>query len=47
MEHVRWLTEPTLRRPTVIAAFSGWNDAGDAASSALRHLIEQWGAQQK
>ena len=45
MEHVRWLTEPKLRRPTVIAAFTGWNDAGDAASSALRHLIECWGAQ--
>ena len=23
----------------------GWNDAGDAASNAVRHLIEGWGAQ--
>jgi proteasome assembly chaperone (PAC2) family protein len=45
MEHVRWLAEPTLRTPTVIYAFTGWNDAGDAASSALRTMIEQWGAQ--
>lgn len=44
MEHVRWLAEPALDRPVLISAFSGWNDAGDAASSALRALIEAWGA---
>jgi len=45
MEHVRWLAQPKLQRPTIIAAFTGWNDAGDAASNAVRHLIESWGAQ--
>ena len=45
MDHVRWLNQPTLRTPTVIAAFTGWNDAGDAASNAVRHLVERWGAQ--
>ncbi len=45
MDHVRWLAQPTLHRPTVIAAFTGWNDAGDAASNSVRHLIESWGAQ--
>jgi predicted ATP-grasp superfamily ATP-dependent carboligase len=45
MEHVRWLAEPTLRRPMVIAAFTGWNDAGDAASNSVRHLVEAWQAQ--
>lgn len=45
MEHVRWLAQPKLQRPTIIAAFTGWNDAGDAASNAVRHLIEGWGAQ--
>jgi len=45
MEHLRWLDQPTLHRPTVIAAFTGWNDGGDAASNAVRHLIEAWGAQ--
>jgi len=44
MEHVRWLTEPTLRTPTVIYAFTGWNDAGDAASAAVRTLVERWNA---
>lgn len=33
-----------LRRPVLLAAFEGWNDAGDAASSAIEHLEEQWGA---
>jgi len=45
MEHVRWLAEPTLRRPMLIAAFTGWNDAGDAASNSVRHLVEAWHAQ--
>ncbi len=44
MDHVRWLDEPALRRPIVIAAFTGWNDAGDAASTSVRHLVEAWGA---
>jgi proteasome assembly chaperone (PAC2) family protein len=34
MEHVRWRSQPTLREPVLIAAFEGWNDAGDAASLA-------------
>ena len=44
MEHVRWLSRPTLRNPVVIAAFTGWNDAGDSASGGVRHLIEDWAA---
>ena len=44
MDHVRWLAEPTLHSPTIIAAFTGWNDAGDAASNSVRHLIEAWNA---
>ena len=43
-EHVRWLSEANLERPVLVAAFTGWNDAGDAASSALRTMIESWGA---
>lgn len=35
---------PTLRRPMFIAAFRGWNDAGEAATLALRQLIENWSA---
>jgi proteasome assembly chaperone (PAC2) family protein len=43
MEHVQW-SQPRLplRTPVMIAAFTGWNDAGDAASTAVRHMIETW-----
>lgn len=36
---------PALRRPALIAAFAGWNDAGQAATSAVRFLGERWAAQ--
>jgi proteasome assembly chaperone (PAC2) family protein len=36
---------PDLVDPVMIAAFEGWNDAGDAASGAIAHLEEIWGAQ--
>lgn len=35
---------PTLVDPVMIAAFEGWNDAGDAASNAVAHLAAVWGA---
>jgi len=35
---------PDLVDPLVIAAFEGWNDAADAASSVVDHLITVWGA---
>ena len=41
---MRWLAEPTLTRPTLLAAFTGWNDAGDAASTALQEMIASWDA---
>ena len=44
-DHVRWLSNPQLQSPAVIAGFSGWNDAADAASSAVRTLIEAWNAE--
>ena len=28
-----------LRQPAVVAAFRGWNDAGEAATSVVRHLV--------
>ena len=36
---------PVLVDPVLIAAFEGWNDAGDAASGALAHLESVWDAQ--
>jgi predicted ATP-grasp superfamily ATP-dependent carboligase len=45
----RWLTIELqsvgkLNSPALIAAFEGWNDAGEAASGAIGHLIESWNA---
>ncbi len=35
---------PDLVNPVVIAAFEGWNDAGDASSGVVDHLMEVWSA---
>ena len=34
------------KEPVLLAAFEGWNDAGSAASQALEHLHEVWGAEE-
>lgn len=36
---------PELVDPVLIAAFEGWNDAGEAASGAVMHLCEAWDVQ--
>ncbi|GAC1537507.1 MAG: PAC2 family protein [Acidimicrobiales bacterium] len=45
VEILRWDHRPNLRRPVLIAAFEGWNDAGDGASSAASYLVRRWAAQ--
>ena len=35
---------PELVDPIMIAAFEGWNDAGDAATAAVEHLEAVWSA---
>lgn len=35
---------PELVDPVLIAAFEGWNDAGEAASGAVQHLASVWDA---
>jgi proteasome assembly chaperone (PAC2) family protein len=41
MQPLQWETRPDgLRAPALICAFKGWNDAADAASTALGHVIE-------
>lgn len=44
MEIVQWEARPRLRRPILVAAFEGWSDGADAASTAMSHLIDIWGA---
>ncbi|TCN50365.1 proteasome assembly chaperone (PAC2) family protein [Rhodococcus sp. SMB37] len=36
---------PEFRNPVLVAAFEGWNDAGDAATGAVEHLELIWDAE--
>ena len=36
---------PELRDPILIAAFEGWNDAGEAATAVIAHLVDVWNAE--
>lgn len=36
---------PELDQPNMIVAFQGWNDAGQAATTAVRYLVESWRAE--
>ncbi len=44
MEHLVWSERPELRRPVLVCAFKGWNDAGEAATAALGFLLESFEA---
>ena len=35
---------PTLDDPVLVAAFEGWNDAGEAATAVVEHLEQSWQA---
>jgi proteasome assembly chaperone (PAC2) family protein len=37
-------SDATFRDALVLAAFEGWNDAGEAASDAISHLLVAWRA---
>jgi proteasome assembly chaperone (PAC2) family protein len=45
VQHVRWRKRPELDQPVLVAAFEGWNDAGDAASEAVKYLIARTDAE--
>jgi proteasome assembly chaperone (PAC2) family protein len=45
MQPLQWEYSPSgLRAPALVCAFRGWNDAGDAASSALTFIGDALGA---
>ena len=44
VSHVAYRSRPELTRPAMICAFTGWNDGGEAATTAARALRSQWGA---
>ena len=43
-----FISEPAfaLRNPVMIAAFEGWNDAGESATGAITHLLTVWSHQE-
>ncbi len=43
-DELRIARRPTLDRPTLIAAFRGWNDGGQGASLATGYLAKLWDA---
>jgi proteasome assembly chaperone (PAC2) family protein len=45
MAHLIRTARPTLHQPVLVAAFEGWNDAGEAATFAARFLAERWDAE--
>ena len=43
-EHLDVTATVVLRRPVMICAFEGWNDAGDAATTAANYVRARWDA---
>ncbi len=42
MEYIRWTTDrPEIEKPALILAFEGWNDAGEAATTAAQHIVDR------
>jgi proteasome assembly chaperone (PAC2) family protein len=44
MDEVEFYHEPPTNIPTMVVAFGGWIDAGEAATSAMRSLVRKLGA---
>jgi len=44
-EYIRVSDWPQLHDTLMIAAFAGWNDAADAATTAVRYLSERLSAE--
>ena len=44
MDEVEFHCEPPTNVPTMVVAFGGWVDAGEAATGALRYLVRQLAA---
>ncbi len=45
MQDVIWSGHPKLRKPVMVCAFKGWNDAGEAASAAVAFIRERFEAE--
>jgi hypothetical protein len=45
MDEVEFHREPPSNLPTLVTAFGGWIDAGEAATGAMRYLVRQLAAE--
>ncbi len=43
--HVEYHARPALSRAVVVCAFAGWNDGGEAATTAARYVRDRWRAE--
>ncbi len=41
MDRITYESRPSLQRPTLLLAFSGWSDAGAAATTAVQYVSER------
>jgi proteasome assembly chaperone (PAC2) family protein len=46
MQDVIWNGRPALRKPVMVCAFNGWNDAGEAASAAVSFIRGSFDAEE-
>jgi len=46
MDLIRYLSEPELREPALVAGFGGWGNAGEVATSSVDYLVESLGAEE-
>ena len=46
VEHVDWSEHPVLENAVLLSAFTGWNDAGDAATEAVGYLTRRYDCRQ-
>jgi proteasome assembly chaperone (PAC2) family protein len=44
MKHITVEELPSLRKPLLVMAFAGWNDAAQSATMAARYLVGTWSA---
>jgi proteasome assembly chaperone (PAC2) family protein len=42
MESLSWDRKPELRKPVLVCAFKGWNDAAESATTALEFIGGKW-----
>lgn len=45
VDHVEFELRPSFDRPVFVCAFAGWNDGGEAATTAASYLRDRWAAQ--